>query len=200
MNSDLSLKEKLMLTVSDGCSREEHSRDDCIVMPPCADCGGRDGEDHGPPDGWQLEDGRIVCNSCCAEDLKRLLQKQPIVVVADLGPQRGPASPGRLRAQQKQLQRLFQEAERFMKVEMRPAYQWTCDACGLDSFEPAMIADFSEEDRLQTAKELGIVDEFAETVPEDMIGDFVTYPMQVECQHCGAKFETMHYSEDIDDA
>jgi len=37
----------------------------------CADCGGPVGET-GPPDGWQLEDGRTVCHTCCrptAEDI-----------------------------------------------------------------------------------------------------------------------------------
>jgi len=41
-----------------------------VVVPPCADCGGVVGQDHGPPDGWQLEDGRTVCHACCAKDTK----------------------------------------------------------------------------------------------------------------------------------
>jgi hypothetical protein len=36
----------------------------------CADCGGPIGQDAGPPDGWQLEDNRIVCDSCCVTDLQ----------------------------------------------------------------------------------------------------------------------------------
>jgi hypothetical protein len=43
-------------------------------MSVCADCGGTIGEDEGPPDGWQLEDGRTVCQHCAAEDLKRLVE------------------------------------------------------------------------------------------------------------------------------
>jgi hypothetical protein len=39
----------------------------------CADCGGPVGEDKGPPDGWELEDGRIVCHACCVTDFKRLV-------------------------------------------------------------------------------------------------------------------------------
>ncbi len=46
---------------------------DAIVMPPCADCGGLVGKDHGPPDGWQLEDGRTVCHACCVADTKQVL-------------------------------------------------------------------------------------------------------------------------------
>lgn len=36
----------------------------------CADCGGPIGEDHGPRDGWQLEDGRTVCHACCVRDTR----------------------------------------------------------------------------------------------------------------------------------
>lgn len=34
----------------------------------CSDCGGLIGQDKGPPDGWQLEDGRTVCHACCVID------------------------------------------------------------------------------------------------------------------------------------
>ena len=40
----------------------------------CADCGAVIGKDLGPPDGWQLEDGRTVCTACCAADLQRFQQ------------------------------------------------------------------------------------------------------------------------------
>lgn len=39
----------------------------------CADCGGPIGQDKGPPDGRQLEDGRTVCHSCCCADFKQLV-------------------------------------------------------------------------------------------------------------------------------
>lgn len=39
----------------------------------CADCGGPIGQDKGPPDGWQLEDGRTVCHSCCCADFRQLV-------------------------------------------------------------------------------------------------------------------------------
>lgn len=42
--------------------------------PRCADCGGPIGEDRGPPDGWQLDDGRTVCHACCAEDARRIAE------------------------------------------------------------------------------------------------------------------------------
>lgn len=37
----------------------------------CADCGGPIGQDKGPPDGWQLEDGRTVCHACNIADFKK---------------------------------------------------------------------------------------------------------------------------------
>lgn len=37
----------------------------------CADCGTEIGHDDGPKDGWQLEDGRTVCHSCCITDTKK---------------------------------------------------------------------------------------------------------------------------------
>lgn len=37
----------------------------------CADCGTKIGKDDGPPDGWQLEDGRTVCQACCVKDLAK---------------------------------------------------------------------------------------------------------------------------------
>ncbi len=41
------------------------------MLETCADCGGPIGQDKGPLDGWQLEDGRTVCDACCVADLKR---------------------------------------------------------------------------------------------------------------------------------
>ena len=40
------------------------------VEQRCADCDGPIGEDNGPLDGWQLEDGRTVCHACCVADTK----------------------------------------------------------------------------------------------------------------------------------
>ena len=39
----------------------------------CSDCGTPIGHDNGPRDGWQLEDGRTVCDACCVEDAKRVV-------------------------------------------------------------------------------------------------------------------------------
>jgi hypothetical protein len=40
----------------------------------CADCGRPAAGPQCPPDGWQLEDDRTVCNACCVADTKRLVQ------------------------------------------------------------------------------------------------------------------------------
>lgn len=45
---------------------------DRTVLKRCADCGGQIGNDNGPPDGVQLEDGRTVCHACCVADTKRV--------------------------------------------------------------------------------------------------------------------------------
>ena len=41
----------------------------------CADCAGPIGLDAGPKDGWQLEDGRTVCQKCCGQDLIRFAER-----------------------------------------------------------------------------------------------------------------------------
>jgi Predicted 3'-5' exonuclease related to the exonuclease domain of PolB len=42
----------------------------------CADCGGPIGQDAGPSDGWQLEDGRTVCHPCCLSDTRSIANRQ----------------------------------------------------------------------------------------------------------------------------
>ena len=55
------------------------------VKSRCADCGGPIGQAHGPPDGWQLEDRRTVCQVCCVRDLKRLVWRASRPVDAEEG-------------------------------------------------------------------------------------------------------------------
>lgn len=40
----------------------------------CDDCGGPIYCGAGPLDGWQLEDGRNVCNDCSIADLRRIFE------------------------------------------------------------------------------------------------------------------------------
>ena len=43
------------------------------IAKTCDDCGKALGSDKGPPEGWQLEDGRTVCHACCAADTRKKL-------------------------------------------------------------------------------------------------------------------------------
>ena len=45
----------------------------------CADCAGPIGQDAGPQDGWQLEDGRTVCHQCCAADTLRQIVRDKAI-------------------------------------------------------------------------------------------------------------------------
>lgn len=85
------------------------------------------------------------------------------------------------------------------KVEMRPAYEWTCEECGRNSFESAMVAEWSPEERVEQARHMGLIGEFDTVIPEELTGDFVTHPDEVTCQHCGATFETVHPHDDVED-
>ena len=44
------------------------------VVGNCADCDGPIDNGKGPPDGWQLEDGRTVCHACCISDFHELVE------------------------------------------------------------------------------------------------------------------------------
>lgn len=42
-----------------------------MILPiACANCGGPAAGPPGPPTGWQLEDGRIVCHECFTTDFR----------------------------------------------------------------------------------------------------------------------------------
>lgn len=73
------------------------------------------------------------------------------------------------------------------RVEMRPAYNWTCPECGRDSFVRAIAMPPTEEDR-----ELN-------DIPEDETGNFVSYPTNVTCDHCGKTFKAMGFNCGEDD-
>lgn len=81
------------------------------------------------------------------------------------------------------------------KTEMRPAYEWTCDECGRNNFESCIVAEFSDEDRLEQAKAMGLIDEYQSEIPDDLVGDFVTYPDGVTCPSCGAEYATQDMRE-----
>lgn len=86
------------------------------------------------------------------------------------------------------------------KVEMLAAYEWTCDGCGRNSFESAIVAEMSPEDRVAQARQMGLMREFDAEIPEELLGEYVTYPENVTCRHCGATFETIdpHAEEGVE--
>jgi hypothetical protein len=85
------------------------------------------------------------------------------------------------------------------KIEVRHAWEWTCEDCGRNNFVSAVVAEMAPEDRFQFAKDNGIIDEFANEAPDDIMdGDFMTFPTEVECEHCGAEFETEHDGDKFD--
>ena len=84
------------------------------------------------------------------------------------------------------------------KAAMRPAYEWTCTECGRNQFESCIVADVHPEEKIEFAKEMGMIGEFEEVCEEDLQGAFVTYPDQVVCAHCGTSFDTEHFTEGQD--
>jgi hypothetical protein len=38
------------------------------LLMQCQLCGENLGKGKGPPDGWELEDGKTVCHKCCVEN------------------------------------------------------------------------------------------------------------------------------------
>lgn len=82
------------------------------------------------------------------------------------------------------------------KVEMRPAYEWTCENCGRNNFESAIVCEMSPDDRIDQARHMGLIDEFSEAIPDFLQVEFVSYPETVTCPHCKAEFEAKHMAEE----
>lgn len=78
------------------------------------------------------------------------------------------------------------------KVEIWTAYQWTCDECGQDNFERAVMCELTPFDREMMAEENDLE-------PEDFEGEMVSYPNHVTCQHCKAEFDTVGIHDDDED-
>jgi len=69
------------------------------------------------------------------------------------------------------------------KVELHPAFVWDCDECGRENFVRAVVAEMSEEEEAE-AKEY-----FGYEPWED--GEFLRSPKTVQCEFCGAEFDTL---------
>lgn len=74
------------------------------------------------------------------------------------------------------------------KAELRPAYEWTCDACGRDNFVGGVIVEVDEQMRDDLIKS-GLGDP-----PMLETGHWQTTPDEVTCAHCGEEFEAEDFS------
>lgn len=72
-------------------------------------------------------------------------------------------------------------------VELRPAYAWDCDECGVENFTRGLIPELSAEDLAELRDEHGVQ-------PWDE-GAFVAMPETVKCHACGAVFSTQHIKD-----
>lgn len=73
-------------------------------------------------------------------------------------------------------------------VEMRPAFVFTCEACGRDNFMAGIVPEMSQEDMSELREDYGI--------DEHQVGTFLMMPRKVQCQQCGVTYKTHHMSED----
>ena len=77
------------------------------------------------------------------------------------------------------------------KVEMLPAFVWTCPNCGIDKFERAVVPEMSDEEKFKLRLEYGVEG-------EDIQGLFMMAPVEVQCPECETEFETMDFGENED--
>lgn len=79
-------------------------------------------------------------------------------------------------------------------VELRPAYVWTCPECGNDTYGTLIIAEHLQ-DEVPTG--LVVVDKDGLEVG-DVGGDWLEYPVEVNCKKCKLSFD-VEYPEDMED-
>lgn len=79
---------------------------------------------------------------------------------------------------------------RLQIVEMRLAYAWTCESCGRENFEHAVVHEFSPEETAELKRDAGVDD--AQT------GNWMSHPDHVTCKACSAEFGAKHFRADQD--
>ena len=72
-------------------------------------------------------------------------------------------------------------------IELVPAFVWTCDNCGRDNFERAIVCELSPEERQEINEANGIED--------GEMGDWMLAPEEVKCPHCDAGYTTRHFRD-----
>jgi len=84
------------------------------------------------------------------------------------------------------------------KATLRTAFEWTCEECGIDQFVSCIAWEGSIEDKVQAAREMGVIDVYQDEndFPE---GELMAAPVEVECKDCHAKFETEFDSNVVED-
>lgn len=75
------------------------------------------------------------------------------------------------------------------KVEIRLAFEWTCEECGKDNFEHTITQTLTRDQQRAMFEEHNIINEW-EDVPENMGFEFNACPKIVKCDYCGEEFET----------
>lgn len=77
------------------------------------------------------------------------------------------------------------------KVELIPAFTWTCPDCGTDHFTRAIVAEMSPEE-LQELRERLDVEPWEE-------GHLLTNPKVVTCPDCQQEFDCDPYNVECDE-
>jgi len=85
------------------------------------------------------------------------------------------------------------------KIELQCAWEWICEDCGRNNFASAVVAEMPPDERLQFAKDQGLVEDFVSDLPDEFKdGEFMTHPTEVTCSHCGTEFDVMDFEGDSD--
>ena len=67
-------------------------------------------------------------------------------------------------------------------IELHAAYMFDCEMCGRENFIRAISPEFSDEEKDELKKEMGI--------EEDGLADLLLLPEKVICQFCNVEFYT----------
>jgi ribosomal protein S27E len=72
-------------------------------------------------------------------------------------------------------------------VELRPAFEWTCENCGRNVLQPAVSDIMSHAETKDYLVQVGDVQEWEE-IPENVRIERTRIPEAVKCPHCGREF------------
>jgi hypothetical protein len=75
-------------------------------------------------------------------------------------------------------------------VDVRLAFAFDCAACGQENFVASVMHEFSPEEQIEMAEELG---------ERPQTGGWITHPEHVRCSKCGAEFKAVNPGELVDE-